>query len=170
MAELENTRDMLGRTGLITVARALQILMKHLDAITLKSESIPLNEAFDRVLSNPVISPEDQSAAARSTMDGFAVRAADTFGASQSMPCYLDITGEVEMGSEPVMVVEKGCCFKIPTGGLLPPGADGVVMLEHTVPVDDTMIEIVRGVGAGTNLVQKGEDISQKRGWCHSNP
>ena len=159
MAELENTRDMLGRAGLITVARALQILMNHLSVIPLKGETIPLNEAFDRVLSDPVNSPEDLPAAARSTMDGFAVHAADTFGASQSVPCYLNITGEVKMGSEPVMVVEKGCCFKIPTGGLLPPGADSVVMLEHTVPVDDTMIEIVKGIGSGTNLIQQGEDI-----------
>lgn len=161
MAELENTRDMLGRAGLITVASALQILMNHLDVVPLKSETIPLNEAFDRILSNPVISPEDLPASARSTMDGFAVRAADTFGASQSMPCYLNITGEVKMGSEPTMTVEKGCCFKIPTGGLLPPGADSVVMFEHTVPVDDTMIEIVKGSGTGTNLVQRGEDIIQ---------
>jgi molybdopterin molybdotransferase len=161
MAELENTRDMLGRAGLITVARALQILMNHLDVIPLKSETVPLNEAFDRILSNSVISPEDLPASARSTMDGFAVRAADTFGASQSMPCYLNITGEVKMGSEPTMKVEKGCCFKIPTGGLLPPGADSVVMFEHTVPVDNTMIEIVKGSGTGTNLVQRGEDIIQ---------
>ncbi len=161
MVESEHTRDMLGRTGLVTVARALQVLMDHLSTIGLKSETIPLEEALDRILTEPVISPEDLPAAARSTMDGFAVRAADTFGASQSMPCYLNITGEVIMGTEPVKEVEKGCCFKIPTGGLLPPGADSVVMLEHTVPVDDTMIEIVKGTGAGTNLVQKGEDITR---------
>ncbi len=135
--------------------------MNHLESIALKSETVPLNEAFDRVLSDTVTSPEDLPAAARSTMDGFAVRAADTFGASQSMPCYLNISGEVKMGCEPVTSVEKGCCFKIPTGGLLPPGADGVVMFEHTVPVDDTLIEIVKGIGKGTNLVQKGEDITR---------
>ena len=96
-------------------------------------------------------------------MDGYAVRAADTFGASESLPCYLQITGEVQMGAAPDGEVKKGCCYKIPTGGLLPAGADGVVMLEHSVPVDETMIEIVKGVGSGTNLIQKGEDIAAGR-------
>ncbi len=57
--------------------------------------------------------------------------------------------------------VKKGCCYKIPTGGLLPAGADSVVMLEHSVPVDETMIEVIKGVGSGTNLIQRGEDIAQ---------
>jgi molybdopterin molybdotransferase len=162
MVESKNTRDMLGRTGLITVAKALQILMNNLNTIALKEETIPLGEAFDRVLTRALISPEDLPATARSTMDGFAVRAADTFGASQSTPCYMNITGDVKMGTRPVGEVEKGCCFKIPTGGLLPSGADGVVMLENTVPVDDTMIEIVKGIGEGSNLIQRGEDI------CHN--
>jgi molybdopterin molybdotransferase len=56
--------------------------------------------------------------------------------------------------------VAKGCCQKIPTGGLLPPGADGVVMLEHSIPVDETMIEIVKDIGKGANLIQRGEDIA----------
>ena len=162
MVESKNTRDMLGRTGLITVSKALQILMNNLNTIALKEETIPLGEAFDRVLTRALISPEDLPATARSTMDGFAVRAADTFGASQSTPCYMNITGEVKMGTSPAGEVKKGCCYKIPTGGLLPSGADGVVMLENTVPVDDTMIEIVKGIGEGSNLIQRGEDI------CHN--
>ena len=162
MVESKNTRDMLGRTGLITVSKALQILMNNLNTIALKEEIIPLGEAFDRVLTRALISPEDLPATARSTMDGFAVRAADTFGASQSTPCYMNITGEVKMGTSPAGEVKKGCCYKIPTGGLLPSGADGVVMLENTVPVDDTMIEIVKGIGEGSNLIQRGEDI------CHN--
>jgi len=83
----------------------------------------------------------------------------DTFGASQSAPCYLNISGEVKMGEAPLGKVEQGCCYKIPTGGLLPQGADGVVMLEQSVPVDDTMIEIVGGVGSGVNVIARGEDI-----------
>jgi len=161
MVELKNTRDMLGRTRLITVDEALQILTTHLGPLSKKSETIPLYEALDRILAEPIFSPEDLPAAARSTMDGFAVQAADTFGASQSMPCYLNITGEVTMGEKPAGKVEKGCCHTIPTGGLLPPCADSVIMLEHTVPLDDTMIEIVKGVGTGSNLIQKGEDISK---------
>lgn len=161
MAEPKNTKDMLGRSGLIPVNEALQILLDHLKEIKTASKRVPLTEAFDRVLAESVISPEDLPAQARSTMDGYAVRAADTFGASESMPCYLNITGEVQMGAAPTGQVKKGCCYKIPTGGLLPDGADSVVMLEHTVPVDETMIEIIKGVGTGTNLIQKGEDIAK---------
>ena len=161
MTNSDNFRDMLGRTGLITVEKALSILRQNLEGLSRQEEQIPLHQALDRILSRPVISPEDLPETDRSTMDGYAVRAADTFGASHSMPCYLNITGEVFMGEMPRGMVTKGCCFKIPTGGLLPSGADSVVMLEHTIPVDDTMIEIIKGVGAGTNLIKKGEDIKK---------
>jgi molybdopterin molybdotransferase len=145
------------------VDEALKILLRHLEDASITTERVPLAESFDRVLAESVISPEDLPAQARSTMDGFAVRAADTFGASESMPCYLNITGEVKMGEAAGGEVQKGCCHKIPTGGLMPQGADSVVMFEHTVPVDDTMIEIVKSVGSGTNLIQKGEDIAREK-------
>lgn len=161
MVERNSTRDMLGRSGLTSVAEAQQILLSHLQGLKTSARDISLTEAFDRVLAQAIISPEDLPGQARSTMDGFAVRATDTFGASESMPCYLNITGEVLMGTAPAGEVKKGCCYKIPTGGLLPEGADSVVMLEHTVPVDNTMIEIVKGVGSGTNLIQRGEDIAE---------
>ncbi|MFT5701868.1 MAG: molybdopterin molybdotransferase [Desulforhopalus sp.] len=160
MVDITQTKDMLGRGGLCTVSLAQEVLAKHLAAIPIKVEEIPLSEAFDRVLAEPIYSSEDLPAHPRSTMDGYAVRAADTFGASESMPCYLNITGEVLMGQAPKGEVKKGCCHKIPTGGLCPAGADSVVMFEHTVPVDETMLEVVKGVGAGTNLVQTGEDIA----------
>jgi molybdopterin molybdotransferase len=161
MAEKKQTKDMLGRSELIRVDQALEILLSHLEGVGTNPASIPLSEAFDRVLSETIFSPEDLPAQARSTMDGFAVRAADTFGASESMPCYLNITGEVLMGEAPSGEVKKGCCYKIPTGGLLPKGADSVVMLEHSVPVDETMVEIIKGAGSGTNLIQQGEDIGK---------
>ncbi|MDP3478302.1 MAG: molybdopterin molybdotransferase MoeA [Desulfoprunum sp.] len=158
---IENTRDMLGRTGLIPVDEALRILLHHLQHHTPETETIPLAEALDRVLAAPVLSPEDLPAHARSTMDGFAVRATDTFGTSESMPGYLQITGEVRMGEPPKGEVKGGSCFRIATGGLLPDGADAVIMLEHTVPVDDTLIEVVKGLGSGSNIIGKGEDIAK---------
>lgn len=159
MTEVTKTRDMLGRGGLTSVEEALDILMVQLQDIKTPTEELPLVEAFDRVLAASIISPEDLPAQPRSTMDGFAVQAADTFGASESMPCYLNITGEVLMGQASSGKIDKGCCYKIPTGGLMPENADSVVMLEHTVPVDETMIEIVKSAGAGANLIQQGEDI-----------
>ena len=124
MGESKHTKDMLGRGGLIPVGEALSILLKQLEDINIEIERIPLTESFDRVLAEPLISPEDLPGQPRSTMDGFAVRATDTFGASETMPCYLNITGEVKMGEAPTGEVQKGCCHKIPTGGLIPKGAD----------------------------------------------
>lgn len=157
----EPTRDMLGRSGLIHVDEARRILLDGLRATVLEQENVTIDQALDRVLAESVISPEDLPPHPRSTMDGFAVRAADTFGASESMPGYLTIAGEVVMGSPPDGSVDAGTCMRIPTGGLLPDGADAVIMLEHTVPVDETMIEVVKGVGPGSNIIGRGEDIAR---------
>jgi molybdopterin molybdotransferase len=156
-----NPRDMLGRKALTRVDEALNMLLAHLGTATPETETVSLAEALDRITADPIISPEDLPAHARSTMDGFAVHAADTFGATMSMPGYLRITGEVAMGEHPTREIERGCCARIATGGLLPPGTDAVVMLEHTVPIDDTMLEIVKAVGVGTNLIAPGEDIGK---------
>lgn len=161
MTDAHATKDMLGRSALISVQEARQKLFEHLAGHKLAFEEVKLSEAFDRILAKDILATEDLPPHPRSTMDGFAVRSPDTFGASESMPCYLSITGEILMGKPPEGEVKKGCCYKIPTGGLLPKGTDSVVMLEHTVPVDETMLEVVKGVGAGTNIVQKGEDIAK---------
>ena len=157
---MTDTRDMLGRAALHSVRQAQEILARHLAGLTTDSETVPLLESLDRVLAQTLISPVDLPAEARSTMDGFAVRAADTFGASQSSPCYLTIIGEVRMGELPEVAITPGSCMKIPTGGLLPAGADGVVMLEDTVPVDASMVEIVKGTPVGGNVIARGEDIA----------
>jgi molybdopterin molybdotransferase len=154
-------KDMLGRVALTPVAEATSILLTALADVPLQNELCSLSQALNRILSTDILSPEDLPAHARSTMDGFAVRAADTFGASSSMPCYLEIHGEVKMGQVPVGEVKQGRCFRIATGGLLPEDSDAVVMFEHTVPVDDRMLEVVKSVGVGSNLIHRGEDIAK---------
>ncbi|MBM9602628.1 molybdopterin molybdotransferase MoeA [Desulfopila inferna] len=152
------TRDMLGRQGLMAVDQALHLLLDHLDCKA-AIELIALEVALDRITACEILAPENLPQYPRSTMDGYAVMAADTFGASESMPCYLQIQGEVLMGENPSDSLSGGHCFKIATGGLLPPQADSVVMFEHTVPVDATMIEVVKSVGQGANVIQAGDDI-----------
>lgn len=156
-----STRDMLGRGALTSVAEARRLLLTQLAESTPAVETVRLDEALDRVLAAPVCSRENLPPHPRSTMDGFAVIARDTFGASESMPCYLQITGSVAMGEMPEGSVAKGCCFRIATGGFLPQGADAVIMLEHTVPVDDTLVEIVKSAGTGANIIGIGEDIRE---------
>ena len=159
MTNTHRSRDMLGRENLTSVSEARRLLLSSLDNTFINSETVSLPDALDRVTAEEIIAPEDLPSSDRSTMDGYAVIATDTFGASQSLPAYLNVIGEVLMGQVPAISVSRGNCAKIPTGGSVPEGADAVQMLEHTVTVDETMIEIVKDIGSGTNIIRRGDDI-----------
>jgi molybdopterin molybdotransferase len=122
-------------------------------------EEIPLEEAFNRALSHPVISPEDLPGFSRSTMDGYAVRAKDTFGAGESLPALFEITGEVSMGESPSETIGQGQAVRISTGGMLPEGADGVVMVEFCHALDRETLEVSRAISPLENVIQPGDDI-----------
>jgi molybdopterin molybdotransferase len=92
-------------------------------------------------------------------MDGYAVRAKDTFGANESLPALLEVIGEVLMGQIPKMVVREGQTVKIPTGGMLPEGADGVVMVEYCHLLDETTLEASRAISPLENIIQPGDDF-----------
>jgi molybdopterin molybdotransferase len=94
-------------------------------------------------------------------MDGYAVRAQDTFGASPSLPMYLKLVGSVEMGKEVKRSLKKGETMRIATGGMLPPGADSMVMVEYTEEMGDGTIEIHRSVSPWENILRIGEDIKK---------
>lgn len=129
------------------------------------AEAVKLDEAFDRVAAEDISAPEDVPSFDRATMDGFAVRAADTFGASEGLPAYLKVAGEVLMGRPPEGAVNPGEAWRIPTGGMLPETADAVVMVEHTEEVgpgaqgNECWVAILRPVAPGENVVRKGEDV-----------
>jgi len=152
---------MLGRGRVVSLAEAMELLALHMPAAVDGEEVLPLTETLGRVLAREVTSPEDLPPHPRSTMDGYAVRARDTYGATESLPAYLEISGEVRMGECPDQGPLPGCCYAIATGGLLPPATDAVVMLEHTVKVDERLIEVVRPVAVGAHTIGKGEDISR---------
>ncbi len=123
-------------------------------------EEISLLEARDRVLSRPLSSPEDLPPFPRATMDGLAVRARDTFGASHGLPSLLRVAGEVRMGERPPVVLGPGEAVRISTGGMLPEGADAVVMVEYTQRVGEEMVEVYRPVAPNENVVRQGEDVA----------
>src|SRR5918997_1014078 len=110
------------------------------------TERVRTEQALGRVLADDLRSPGDLPTFRRSTMDGFAVRAADTFGASEGLPAYLTVVGEVFMGQAPTVSPGSGETVRIATGGAVPEGADAVVMVEHTQDVDPTTIEVLRSV------------------------
>jgi molybdopterin molybdotransferase len=123
-------------------------------------ETIPLAEALRRVPASPVTAPHPLPGFARSTVDGYAVRAADTYGVSEGLPGYLAVTGAVLMGTEPDTAVDPGTAVAMPTGGALPPGADAVVMIEYTAEAMPGTIEVVRPAAPGEGVVRADEDAA----------
>ncbi|MHA6794676.1 molybdopterin molybdotransferase MoeA [Pseudonocardia bannensis] len=123
-------------------------------------ETVPLAEALHRVPAAEVPAPGPLPGFVRSTVDGFAVRAADTYGASDGLPSYLDLVGAVRMGAEPSVAVPPGGCVAMPTGGVLPAGADAVVMVEYTAETMPGTIEVTRPVAPGGGLVRADEDVA----------
>lgn len=143
----------------VSVEQVKEVLKKYLEEYEPDIEEVDLLSAYNRVLAEDIVSQEDIPAFNRSTVDGFAVKARDTFGASESMPALLTLVGEIRMGEQTDIKISTGEAAKIPTGGMLPEGSDAVVMLEYTQLMDDTTLWAERPVAPGENVVTKGEDI-----------
>jgi len=143
---------------LIPPQDALQKMLDHLSPRP-QPETVETASALGRVTLDGVTAPHPLPEFPRTTVDGYAVRAADTFGASESLPAYLKLSGEVPMGAAPSQPLNAGECMLIHTGGMLPQGADAVVMLEYTQTARTGEIEILRAVAVGENVIQVGEDI-----------
>jgi molybdopterin molybdotransferase len=124
-------------------------------------EEIEAADAAGRVTAEDVAAPHPLPSFARSTVDGYAVRAADTYGASESLPAYLKVVGEVPMGAAPAFAIARGTCALIHTGGMLPEGADGVVMVEQTQSVKADEVEILKAAASAENVLKVGEDVAE---------
>jgi molybdopterin molybdotransferase len=124
----------------------------------LSGERVRLDASLSRTLSTDVVAGEDLPELARSTVDGYAVRAEDTFGASESIPALLDVIEAVRMGTVPDFALGTGQAAPIPTGGFLPRGADAVVMVEYTNPAGKKNVEVTRPLTVKANVLEKGED------------
>ena len=155
---------------LLAPDEARVLLLSHLSRSITEFEIIDVPSSLGRILAEDVIAPQPLPEFQRSTVDGYAVRAKDTHGASDALPAYLNLIGEVPMGDRPAFAVGGGECALIHTGGMLPDGADAVVMLEYTqrvgneplVPGPSTNeIEAYRAVAEGENVIHMGEDVSQ---------
>jgi molybdopterin molybdotransferase len=125
------------------------------------AETVETLDSLNRILAEAIVAEEDLPPFPRTVVDGFAVKGTSTFGASESNPAYLEVVGSIAMGALPSMAVAAGQAARIATGGMLPAGADSVVMVEYTNSIDDTTIEVYRSVAPGQNVITSGEDFKK---------
>jgi molybdopterin molybdotransferase len=138
----------------VTPQEALRALLQ---VSSVGTERIPTVRARARVLAEDLYSSVDLPHFHRAAMDGYAVKAKDTFGASQSLPAYLKLTGVVEMGKEATQRLGAGEAIRISTGGMMPPESDAVVMVEYTDETDAGLVEIHRSVSPWQNVIRYQE-------------
>lgn len=146
--------------NLLTPKDALELLKNNF-AIPLKAVEVELSQAFGKILAKPVQAQENIPPFSRSTVDGYAVFAQDTFGATETFPVLLELNGEIGMGEVPEFSLGPGEAVRIFTGGALPQGADSVVMVEHTELFDSMTVSVLRPVAPGENVIAAGEDFKE---------
>jgi molybdopterin molybdotransferase len=126
-------------------------------------EVLPLDQCAGRILSQDITSKIDLPEFKRATMDGYAVQARSTFGASESMPALFTIVGAIEMGEVPTVSVKAGEAVRIATGGMLPDGADSVVMVEYTQILNEHTLEIFKSAAPLEHVIEIGEDFRREQ-------
>jgi molybdenum cofactor synthesis domain-containing protein len=145
---------------LVSFNEAKELIQQTLQPKPLGKEEIPLLEAYNRVLAENAVSKLDIPPFNRSTVDGYAVKSEDTFGADENQPAKLRICGFVSIGETPKVMVEKGEAAEIVTGAPIPDGADAVVMVEETERENEDL-NVFSSVTNNENVMKKGSDIKQ---------
>ncbi|WP_223595228.1 molybdopterin molybdotransferase MoeA [Neobacillus bataviensis] len=142
-----------------TVEETFALIEEKIAAIG-ATEVRELDRALHYILAEPVTAKENVPGFDRSTVDGYAVRAKDTYGSSESMPGFLTLAGEVKMGEVPTDEVSSGKAVYVPTGGMLPAGSDSVIMIEHCEDLDG-LLNTYKQAAPGENIIRAGEDIRE---------
>ena len=149
-----------GQREFFTVKTVSEALTGFRPELRTPVETIALAHALGRVPAEPITAPHALPGFARATVDGFAVRAADTYGASEGLPSYLDLIGEARMGQAPETEMRPGGAVAIATGAPLPPGADSVLKVEYTQSPTPELIEVLRPATPGEGMVRADEDAA----------
>lgn len=148
-----------------TLQEAREKLLKAAAGKPLKTEKVHFASSLGRVLAEDMKAEENIPGFRRSTVDGYAVRATDTQGVTESIPVFLDVIETVAMGAAPTKAVGPGQAIYVPTGGMVPEGADAMVMIEFCEKFDETSIAVYDPVSPGRNVVTIGEDIAKGSGF-----
>jgi molybdopterin molybdotransferase len=148
---------------LVSVPKAIETVRDI--AVRCRDETVSLGEALHRVLAQDIYTDIDIPGFTRSVVDGFAVRAAETTGSSDAIPSIFTFRGRIAMGSSSGILVQPGECIYVPTGGILPGGADAVVMIEHTEQIGGEVL-VRRAVAYGENVLLFNEDFARGDAVC----
>ena len=142
-----------------TPEEVLALIRKEFSPLPGRTETVPYSEALGRVLAEDITAEEYVPDFDRSTVDGYACRAADTFGCSDAIPAILTVAGEVQMGRGADFALARESCAYVPTGGAIPSGADCAVMIEYTEDYGDGTVGILKPGAPGMNLIFRGDDV-----------
>lgn len=142
-----------------TLDAAAELLGKEFEMISRCKDDVPLMESLGRILAEDILGLDPVPHFARSVVDGYAVRASDTFGAGESAPTFLSVEGAVLMGRDSAHEVAPGAAVYVPTGGMLPGGADAVVMVEYVERFGEVSVAVYKPVSPGENTLGIGEDL-----------
>ncbi len=145
--------------ALISYQEAKEIIDRHVQPI-MRTKAVPIDNAINRVLAEDLIAKMNVPPFNRAAMDGYAVKAKDTFGAGQFKPKLFKIAGEIHAGENPGRKIKSGECMQISTGAVMPDGADSVMMVEDTEP-EGSLVKIFKSVTPGANVGKMGEDIKE---------
>lgn len=141
------------------IAEVSKIIQERFGNIRADNEIVALDTILNRVLAEDILADAYVPDFDRSTVDGYAVKAADVFGCSDAIPALLILIGQAKMGIPTEMVLETGQCMYVPTGAQVPRGADAVIMLEHADDLGDSQIAIYKAAAPGTNMIFRGDDL-----------
>ncbi len=145
----------------VSVQEARDKIMENFKGYEFKIEEISILEATDRILAESIYSGINVPEFDRSTVDGYAIKFKDSQGASESVPSLFNILGEVKMGETPKSSIKSGETMYVPTGGMIPEGADGMVMVEYTEKLDEENLMVYKPISFNENIVLKGDDIKK---------
>ncbi len=145
----------------VSVEEGKRLLKENLRDYEFEIEEVDILNSLDRVLGEEIYSNIDVPDFNRSTVDGYAIKSSDSHGASDSIPSILNIIGEVKMGELANKAIKSGEAIYVPTGGMIPDGADSMIMIENTEKMDESTLLIYKPISQGENIVYKGDDIKK---------
>lgn len=154
--------DFMDFFNVLSVNEVSEMISQKAKKFPIENEEVELLSALNRIAAKDICSPINLPAFNRSTVDGYAVFSQDVMGASEGMPSFLQCIDEVSMGEKIDVRLKRGQAVYVPTGGMIPEGADGVVMIEYIDKLDDQTILIYKPIAPGENITYIGDDLRKE--------